>query len=72
MKVKEKSEKAGLKLNVNKTKIIGLQSHHFVSNRRGKVGTVADFIIGVALNTQCIFFISNIRAQTGLSFLTPK
>ena len=30
MKVKEESEKAGLKLNIQKT---GIQSHHFMANR---------------------------------------
>ena len=30
MKVKEESEKAGLKLNIQKTKIHGIQSHHFM------------------------------------------
>ena len=33
MKVKEKSEKVGLKLNIQKTKIHGIQSHHFMPNR---------------------------------------
>ena len=33
MKVKEKSEKAGLKLNVQKTKVHGMQSHDFTANR---------------------------------------
>ena len=33
MKVKEESEKIGLKLNIQKTKIIGIQSHHFMANR---------------------------------------
>ena len=33
MKVKEESEKVGLKLNIQKTKI---QSHHFMANRWGK------------------------------------
>ena len=34
MKVKEESEKAGLKLNIHKTKII-IWSHHFLANRWG-------------------------------------
>ena len=35
-KVKEKSEKIGLKLNIQKTKIMhGIQSHHFMENRGG-------------------------------------
>ena len=33
MKVKEESEKAGLKLNIQKTKINGIRSHHFMANR---------------------------------------
>ena len=36
MKVKEKSEKVGLKLNIQKTKIMAsIQSHHFMGNRWG-------------------------------------
>ena len=31
--MKEESEKAGLKLNIQKTKITGIQSHHFMGNR---------------------------------------
>jgi len=33
MKVKEKSEKVGLKLNSQKTKIMAWWSHHFMANR---------------------------------------
>ena len=33
MKVKEESEKVGLKLNIQKTKIIAFLSHHFMANR---------------------------------------
>ena len=38
MKVKEESEKVGLKLNIQKTKITGIQSHHFMANRWGNSG----------------------------------
>ena len=38
MKVKEESEKVGLKLNIQKTKIIIL-SHHFIKNRLGNNGS---------------------------------
>ena len=39
MKVKEESEKAGLKLNIQKTKIMSKWwSHHFVANRWGNNG----------------------------------
>ena len=37
MKVKEKSEKAGLKLNIQKTKIMA-SGHHFMANRWGNNG----------------------------------
>ena len=36
VKVKEESEKAGLKLNTQKTKIIAFGSHHSMTNRWGK------------------------------------
>ena len=36
MKVKEESEKGGLKLNIQKTKT--MVSHHFMANRWGKNG----------------------------------
>ena len=38
MKVKEESEKVGLKLNIQKTKIHGIRSHHFMGNRWGNSG----------------------------------
>ena len=37
MKVKEESEKVGLKLNIQKTKIMA-SSHHFMGNRWGNNG----------------------------------
>ena len=38
MKVKEESEKVGLRLNIQKTKIIGIWPHHFMANRWGNSG----------------------------------
>ena len=38
MKVKEESEKAGLKLNIQKTKSMAIQYHHFMANRWGNNG----------------------------------
>ena len=39
MKVKEESEKVGLKLNIQKTKIDhGIWSHHFMANKWGNSG----------------------------------
>ena len=37
-KVKEESEKAGLKLSILKTKIMASGSHHFMANRWGNNG----------------------------------
>ena len=33
MKMKEESEKVGLKFNIQKIKILGIWSHHFMENR---------------------------------------
>ena len=44
MKVKEETEKAGLKLNIQKNCDHGNWSHHFMANRWGKTETVPDFI----------------------------
>ena len=38
MRVKEESEKSDFKLNIQKTKIYGIWSHHFLENRKGKSG----------------------------------
>ena len=46
MRVKEKSERIGLKLNIKKTKIMGIWSHHFMANRRGKSGSNDKFSFG--------------------------
>ena len=37
-KVKEESENIGLKLNIQKTKIMAIWSHHFMENRWGNSG----------------------------------
>ena len=38
LKVKEESKKAGLKLNIQKLKDYGIQSHHFMADRWGNNG----------------------------------
>ena len=38
MKVKEESEKAGLKLNIQKNEDFGIRAHHFMANRWGNSG----------------------------------
>ena len=48
MKVKEESEKAGLKLNIQKTKIMASGPITSWQIDRETVGTVADFIFGAS------------------------
>ena len=43
VKVKEKSEKIGLKFNIQKTKDYGIQPHHFMGNRWGNTGNSVRF-----------------------------
>ena len=50
MKVKEESEKAGLKLNIQKTKIMA--SHHFMANRWGNNGN-SDRLYFLRLQNHC-------------------
>ena len=38
MRVKEESEKAALKLHIQKTKIMAIWSHHFMADRLGNSG----------------------------------
>ena len=55
MKVKEKSEKVGLKLNIQKTKIMdGMQSHHFMSNRWGNNGNSERLFWGAPKSLQMV------------------
>ena len=60
MKVKEESEKAGLKLNVHKNEEHGIQSHHFMANRRGNNGN--------NVTTDFIFLGSKITAEGDCSY----
>ena len=46
MKVKEESEKVGLKLNIEKTKIMASWFHHFMANRWGSNGNSDRFNFG--------------------------
>ena len=45
MKVKEESEKVGLKLNIQKTKIMAIWSHHFRATDGETMETVPNFIL---------------------------
>ena len=46
MKVKEESEKVGLKLDIQKTKDHGIRSHHFMANRWGNSGNWLTIFLG--------------------------
>ena len=46
MKVKEESEKVGLKLNIQKTKIMASGSHHFMGNSWGNSGNSVRLYFG--------------------------
>ena len=52
MKVKEESEKFGLKLNTQKTKIIW--SHHFMANRWGNSGNRQTLFLGAPKSLQMV------------------
>ena len=52
MKVKEETEKGGLKLNIHKTKIMGIWSHHFMGNRWGNSGNSVRLYFG-GLQNHC-------------------
>ena len=45
MRVKEESKKAGLKLHIQKMKIMVSHSHYFMANRRGKSGSSDQFYL---------------------------
>ena len=52
MKVKEDSEKAGLKLNIQKTKDHCTQSHHFMANGRENNGN-CEILYFLGLQNHC-------------------
>ena len=54
MKVKEESEKAGLKLNIQKTKIMGSSPITSWETDGETVETVADFILGAPKSLQMV------------------
>jgi len=52
MKVKEESGKVGLKLNIQKTKIMASGSHHFIANTWGNSGN-SDRLYFSGLQNHC-------------------
>ena len=54
MKVKEESEKVGLKLNNSENEDHGIWSHHFMTKNGETVETVSDFILGGSNSLQMV------------------
>ena len=54
MKVKEESEKASVKLNIQKMKIMASGTITSWQTEGGKVETVTDFILGAPKSNRCI------------------
>ena len=52
MRVKEESEKAGLKLSIQKNEDYGIKSHHFMANRWGNNGN-SDRLYFLGLQNHC-------------------
>ena len=52
MKVKEESQKVGLKHNIQKTEIMAFKSHHFMVNRWGNNGN-SDRLYFLGLQNHC-------------------
>ena len=61
MKVKEESEKVGLKLNIQKTKIMASGPIISWQIDGETVGTVADFILGGSKITQMVIAIMKLK-----------
>ena len=54
VKVKEESETLGLKLNIQKTKIMASWSHHFMANRWGNSGNSGRLFFGAPKSLQMV------------------
>ena len=54
IKVKEESEKVGLKLNIQKTKIMASVPHHFMGNRWGNSGNSVRLFFGAPKSLQMV------------------
>ena len=62
MKVKEESEKVGLKLNIQKTKImISGPIHHFMANRWGNNGNSDRLFVGLQKSLQMVIAAKKVK-----------
>ena len=67
MSVKEESEKAGLQLNIQKNQDLGIQTDHFMANRRGKSGN-SDRFHFLALQNHYSRWLQPINLNTPVSW----
>ena len=61
MNVKEESEKAGLKFNIQKNQDHGIQSHHFMANRWEKNGNNGRLFFGAPNSLQMMTAVMKLK-----------
>ena len=61
MKVKMESEKVGLKLNIQKTKIMASWSHHFMGTRWGNSGNSVRLYLGAPKSLQMVTAVMKLK-----------
>ena len=66
MKVKQESKKAGLKLNIQKTKIMTSGPHHFMANRWGNNGNSGRFYF-LGLQNHCRWLTTAMKLKDACS-----
>ena len=67
MKVKEESEKAGLKVNIKKNEDHGIRSHHFMAKKWGNNGNSERFFF-LGLQNQMQMVIAAMKLKDTFSF----
>ena len=70
MKVKEESEKVGLKLNNSENEDHGIWSHHFMTKNGETVETVSDFILGALKSLQMLIAAMELYLLLGRKVMT--
>ena len=64
MKVKEESEKTGLKLSIQKNEDHGIWSHHFMGNRWGNSGNSVRLYFGALKSLQMVIALMKLKDTT--------
>ena len=70
MKVKEESEKVGLKLIIQKTKIMASGSHHFMGNRWGNSGNSVRLFFWAPKSLQMVITAMKLKDAYSLKVIT--